>query len=84
MFVTGKIEVFQDPDSCQSDDDAVPQEMTVEIDDAGGGPFLRLHTGKKGWSINDISDLKPFLEPIMKMANTLAGVKDGPENKEDA
>ncbi len=50
------IEFIQDGDSIS----AGMQELQVIIDDAGGGPFMALHTER--WAIDTPADLDPILK----------------------
>ena len=56
------IETSQESDSCDSEDF---QDLTVEFDDAGGGFFLRLKTGKNGWSFDNINDISKTINDIL-------------------
>ena len=57
------IEYVQELDSCQSEQDYPEgiQVLTVTTDDAGGGKFIIFHTGKAGWSIDQIDDVVKIL-----------------------
>jgi hypothetical protein len=65
MIINGKIELTQDNDSCQKDG---YQTLKIEIDDAGGGPFLRLKTGGSGWSFNHPDDLHRVIRDLYGFA----------------
>lgn len=58
-----KIEYNQQLDSCQSENDHPDccQRLICEIDDAGGGKFLRFYTGEAGWSL-DFDHLNELIE----------------------
>jgi hypothetical protein len=63
-----KVEYMQELDSCQSTSEYPIgiQCLTIETDNAGGGKFLRIHTGEAGWSINDIEELVNILKDFRK------------------
>ena len=65
------IEYTADLDCCQSEKEYPEgvQTLTVETDDGGGGKFLRIHTGKAGWSINNTTELIDVLNDFNSRLN---------------
>ena len=56
--VIDSITLKQEPDSCQ-DPDSEYQTLTIEVDNAGGGNFVRVKTNN--WSF-DNTEIKPFIK----------------------
>ena len=56
--VVGSITLVQEPDSCQ-DSDSEYQKLTIEVDNAGGGNFVRVKTNN--WAFDD-TEMKPFIK----------------------
>lgn len=75
MYVDGKIGLQQDCDSCQ-ESDPEGQVLWVEIHDAGDGPFLRIKTGKNGWSFNNPVVMYTILNRILKSAEDINKTED--------
>lgn len=68
-----KIEYVQQLDACQ-DEEQYPdctQRLICEIDDAGGGNFLRFRTGDAGWSVdfNNLNELIEIFKDFEKRCN---------------
>ena len=63
MLHSAKFVISQPADSCQ-DSEGECQELTVEFDDAGEGFFMRLTTGKQGWSFESQKELDRMLKPF--------------------
>lgn len=59
--VSGKFTFFQEQDSCGPLD--CNQTLTVEIDDAGGGPYIILKT--KRWALSD-DEIDAFSKMLKK------------------
>ncbi len=77
MYLEGKLKIYQDSDTMQEGEDS--QSLQIELLDGGGGVFLRLSTGSRGWAVDSVADLVKQLQPIEKMARELGRIKDGPE-----
>lgn len=58
-----RVDYMQEEDSCSSDG---PQVLTVETQDAGGGPYLVISTTR--WAIERPEDLLPLLRRVLALA----------------
>ena len=50
-YILDKINYKQRADNCQKNE--YDQTLSIELDDAGGGYFIRIITGENGWSIDE-------------------------------
>lgn len=66
--MTASFAYMQDADSC----DDQPQTLTVEVDDAGGGPYLVLKTQR--WAI-DPDDIPRFVRMLRRALAGKAGMR---------
>jgi hypothetical protein len=73
MFVSGKLSLSQENDSCQDEGE---QFLHVEVNDAGGGPFIRIKTGNLGWSMNSPLVTFSAINSILKTAEEINNIKD--------
>lgn len=62
---SAQFDFVQDSDNCQSNQGM--QNLKVEVVTSACGHFLRLTTGKNGWSIEGINDLLKLLKFVEKV-----------------
>ena len=64
-FFGGELTFTQEEDSCSH----IPQQLTIGIDDAGGGKFYYLKSDR--WSFDDNKELLALLNKVQKFIKEL-------------
>ena len=66
MASVQSVTFVQEPDSCEGRDEEY-QGLSVFLDDAGGGHFVRLSTDR--WSIDDVDQFAETLKQLIEQAD---------------